>query len=149
MYKRQEPFVVEYNARMGDPETQVVLPLLKSDFIAALQASVDGTLGEVPFEMYQKSAATVVIASAGYPDHYETGKAVALADELSAMKDCQVFHAGTAYEGGRLVTAGGRVFSVTALGDTLRESIDRAYSAVEKISFEGAYYRTDIGAKAL
>lgn len=149
MIDRGEPFVVEYNARMGDPETQVVLPLLKSDFIAALQASVDGTLGEVPFEMYQKSAATVVIASAGYPDHYETGKAVALADELSAMKDCQVFHAGTAYEGGRLVTAGGRVFSVTALGDTLRESIDRAYSAVEKISFEGAYYRTDIGAKAL
>ena len=149
MIDRGEPSVVEYNARMGDPETQVVLPLLKSDFVAALLASVDGTLGEVPFEMHRKSAATVVIASGGYPDRYETGKPVTIADELSALQDCLLFHAGTAYEGGRLTTAGGRVFSVTALGETLRESIDRAYRAVEKIGFEGAYYRTDIGAKAL
>ncbi len=149
MIDRGEPSVVEYNARMGDPETQVVLPLLKSDFVAALLASVDGTLGEVPFEMHRKSAATVVIASGGYPDRYETGKPVTIADELSALQDSLLFHAGTAYEGGRLTTAGGRVFSVTALGETLRESIDRAYRAVEKIGFEGAYYRTDIGAKAL
>ena len=149
MIDRGEPSVVEYNARMGDPETQVVLPLLKSDFVEALQASVDGTLGEVPFEMYRKSAATVVIASGGYPDQYETGKPITIADELFPMEDCFLFHAGTTYEGGQLATAGGRVFSVTALGETLRESIDRAYSAVEKIGFEGAYYRTDIGAKAL
>jgi phosphoribosylamine---glycine ligase len=149
MIDQGEPSVVEFNARMGDPETQVVLPLLKSDFIGALQASVDGTLDEVPFEMHRKSAATVVISSGGYPDHYETGKPITIADELSAMEDCLVFHAGTVYEGGRLTTAGGRVFSVTALGETLRESIDHAYRAVEKIGFEGAYYRTDIGAKAL
>ena len=149
MIDNAEPFVVEYNARMGDPECQVVLPLLKSDFVEALMASVDGSLDDVPFEMHRKSAATVVIASGGYPDHYETGKLITLSDELSAMEECMLFHAGTAYEEGQLVTAGGRVFSVTALGSTLRESIDRAYCAVEKICFEGACYRTDIGAKAL
>ena len=149
MIDRGEPSVVEYNARLGDPETQVVLPLLKSDFIAALQASVDGTLDEVPFEMHQKSAATVVIASGGYPDHYETGKLVTIPDELAAQKDCLIFHAGTACDGGQLVTAGGRVFSVTALGETLRESIDGAYRVVQQISFEGAYYRKDIGTKGL
>ena len=149
MINNGEPFVVEYNARLGDPETQVVLPLLKSDFITALLASVDGTLGEVPFEMYRKTAATVVIASGGYPDHYETGRAITIADDVAEMKDCIVFHAGTSYENGRLMTAGGRVFSITAVGDNLRESVDRAYGAVEKIGFDGAYYRTDIGAKAL
>ncbi len=144
-----EPFVVEYNARMGDPECQVVLPLLKGDFVQALMASVDGSLDDVPFEMHHKSAATVVIASGGYPDHYETGKVITLSDELSTMEDCLLFHAGTAYEEAQLVTAGGRVFSVTAVGATLRQSIDRAYRAVEMIGFEGACYRTDIGAKAL
>lgn len=144
-----EPFVVEYNARLGDPETQVVLPLMKSDFVAALQASVDGKLAEAPFEMHQKSATTVVIASGGYPDHYESGKAITIAGELFTMEDCLLFHAGTSYVDGRLTTAGGRVFSVTALGKTLKESIDKAYKAVEKVSFDRAYYRTDIGAKAL
>jgi phosphoribosylamine--glycine ligase len=149
MIDKGEPSVVEYNARLGDPETQVVLPLLKSDFIAALQASIEGTLGEVPFEMYRKSAATVVIASGGYPDHYETGKPISINDEISEMKDCMVFHAGTVYKDGRLTTAGGRVFSVTAIGETLKESIDSAYRAVEKIGFEGAFYRKDIGARAI
>ncbi len=149
MINRGEPFVVEYNARLGDPETQVVLPLLKSDFVAALLASVEGTLGEHPFEMHRKSATTVVMASGGYPDHYETGKQITIAEDLAAMEDCLLFHAGTVCEGPRLVTAGGRVFSVTALGDTLGESIERAYSLVEKISFDGAYYRKDIGKKAL
>lgn len=144
-----EPSVVEYNARLGDPETQVVLPLLKSDFVEALLASVEGSLDEVSFEMQPQSATTVVIASGGYPDSYETGKAITIADDLSVMEDCLLFHAGTVYEEGRLTTSGGRVFSVTALGSTLRESIDRAYSAVAKIDFEGACYRTDIGAKAL
>ena len=149
MIDKGEPFVVEYNARMGDPECQVVLPLLKSDFVQALLASLEGSLDDVPFEMHRKSSATVVMASGGYPDHYETGRAITIADELSAMVDCMLFHAGTEYDGARLVTAGGRVFSVTAVGSTLRESIDRAYRAVETIGFEGACYRTDIGAKAL
>ncbi|MEI8103002.1 MAG: phosphoribosylamine--glycine ligase [Chlorobium sp.] len=149
MIDNGEPSVVEYNARLGDPETQVVLPLLKSDFIAALQASIDGTLDEVPFEMHQKSAATVVIASDGYPDDYETGKSLTIPTDVASMDESYLFHAGTLISAGQLVTAGGRVLSVTALGDTLRESIDRAYRVVEKISFEGAYYRTDIGAKGL
>ncbi|MEI8032030.1 MAG: phosphoribosylamine--glycine ligase [Chlorobiaceae bacterium] len=144
-----DPSVVEYNARLGDPETQVVLPLLKSDLVAALQASVDGTLDTIEFEMHAKSAATVVIASGGYPDNYPSGKPVTIDDEVYRLQERMVFHAGTAFEGEQLVTAGGRVFSVTALGDTLRESIDRAYEAVPKISFEGAYYRKDIGAKGL
>ncbi|TLU87453.1 MAG: phosphoribosylamine--glycine ligase [Chlorobium sp.] len=149
MINQGEPFVVEYNARLGDPETQVVLPLLKSDFVAALLASVDGTLGDHPFEMHRKSATTVVMASGGYPDHYETGKQITIAEDLAAMEDCLLFHAGTACDGDQLVTAGGRVFSVTALGETLVESIERAYRVVEKISFDGAYYRKDIGKKAL
>jgi phosphoribosylamine--glycine ligase len=151
MIDKGEPFVVEYNARLGDPETQVVLPLLKSDFVEALQACAEGEgrLDEVPFEMHLKSAATVVIASGGYPDKYETGKVVTIADEVSGMKECMVFHAGTICDGDQILTAGGRVFSVTALGETLRESIDRAYQTVEMISFDGAYFRTDIGAKAL
>ena len=149
MIERGNPSVVEYNARLGDPETQVVLPLLKSDFVEALLASVDGSLDEVSFEMHPQSATTVVIASGGYPDQYEIGKSITIADELSAMENCLLFHAGTAYDEGRLTTSGGRVFSVTALGSTLRESIEGAYRAVEKIGFEGASYRTDIGAKAL
>jgi phosphoribosylamine---glycine ligase len=150
MIEKGEPYVVEYNARLGDPETQVVLPLLKSDFIAALSACFDGTLDLVPFEMHAgKSAATVVIASGGYPDHYETGKPVSMSEDAASMQECMVFHAGTSLQQGRIVTAGGRVFSVTALGDTLRESIERAYRTVGKIVFEGAYCRKDIGAKAL
>jgi phosphoribosylamine---glycine ligase len=150
MIDNGEPSVVEYNARLGDPETQVVLPLLKSDFITALEACFDGTLSEVPFEMHEgKSASTIVIASGGYPDHYENGKVISIASDIDSLEQCMVFHAGTSYENGSLLTAGGRVFSVTALGNTLRESIDRAYQAVGKISFEGSYYRKDIGAKAL
>jgi phosphoribosylamine--glycine ligase len=149
MIDKGEPSVVEYNARLGDPETQVVLPLLKSDFVEALLASVEGRLDEVPFEMYTKSASTVVMASGGYPDHYETRKPVTIAETVAGMEECMVFHAGTLLEDGQLLTAGGRVFSVTALGDSLRESIDRAYRAVEKISFDGACFRKDIGAKAL
>jgi len=149
MIDHGEPAVVEYNARLGDPETQVVLPLLKSDFVAALQASVNGTLNGVPFEMHEKSATTVVLASAGYPDAYAIGKPITLADDAATMPDCLLFHAGTAYESGALVTAGGRVLSVTALGSTLRESIDRAYHLVTKITFDGAYYRSDIGAKGV
>ncbi len=149
MIDHGEPSVVEYNARLGDPETQVVLPLLKSDFVVALQASVEGTLDNVPFEMHKKSATTVVLASDGYPDAYAIGKPITLADDAATMHDCLLFHAGTTYESGKLVTAGGRVLSVTALGSTLPESIKRAYNMVTKITFDGAYYRSDIGAKGV
>jgi phosphoribosylamine--glycine ligase len=144
-----EPSVVEYNARLGDPETQVVLPLLKSDFIDALMASVSGGLEDIPFEMHPGSASTVVMASGGYPDSYSTGIDVQIDSAIYGMEKCMLFHAGTAYVDSRLTTAGGRVFSVTALGPTLRESLNSAYRALGTISFEGACFRRDIGARAL
>jgi phosphoribosylamine--glycine ligase len=144
-----EPSVVEYNARLGDPETQVVLPLLKSDFVDALSACFDGSLAEVPFEMHDGAGATVVMASAGYPDEYETGKAISIDPSVNDLEGVLVFHAGTKNDGSGLVTSGGRVLSVTACGSSLREALDRAYRGVGKIEFEGAAYRRDIGAKAL
>ncbi|NTV25075.1 MAG: phosphoribosylamine--glycine ligase [Chlorobiaceae bacterium] len=144
-----EPSVVEFNARLGDPETQVVLPMLKSDFVDALMASVDGGLDTVPFEMHAGAGATVVMASAGYPDAYETGREVSIDPSVADVEGLMVFHAGTKQDGERLVTSGGRVLSVTALGGNLREALDRAYAGIGMIRFEGACYRRDIGAKAL
>jgi phosphoribosylamine---glycine ligase len=149
MIDRGEPSVVEFNARLGDPETQVVLPLLKSDFVDALQASLDGELDSVPFEMHDGAGATVVMASAGYPDDYETGKKITIDQAVAGIAGVTVFHAGTKQEGQELVTAGGRVLTVTALGGTLQEALDRAYEGIGKIRFEGAYFRRDIGAKAI
>ncbi len=144
-----EPSVVEFNARLGDPETQVVLPLLKSDLFDALLASVDGGLDAVPFEMHPGSAATVVLASGGYPDAFETGRTITIDPAEGSPDEVMIFHAGTALRDGRLVTSGGRVLSVTALGSTLQECLQKAYRAVDRIHFEGAYCRRDIGAKAL
>ncbi|NTU68049.1 MAG: phosphoribosylamine--glycine ligase [Chlorobiaceae bacterium] len=149
MIERGEPSVVEFNARLGDPETQVVLPLLKSDFVDALMASVDGGLNDVPFEMHDGSAATVVMASAGYPDAYQSGKEISIDPTVALIDGATVFHAGTKREGSKLLTAGGRVLSVTALGGSLKDALDKAYEGIGKIHFEGACFRRDIGAKAL
>lgn len=143
------PSVVEYNARLGDPETQVVVPMLKSDLFDALLASVEGGLEAVPFEMQAGAAATVVMASKGYPDGYETGKAISIDPLVNDMDGVLVFHAGTRRDGDALVTSGGRVLSVTASGASLKEALDQAYRGVAAINFEGAVYRRDIGAKAL
>ena len=149
MIEEGEPSVVEFNARLGDPETQVVLPLLKSDLFDALMASVEGGLDTVPFEMHPGSAATVVMASGGYPDAFETGRTISIDPAEESPDEVMIFHAGTALRDGRLVTSGGRVLSVTALGSTLQECLQKAYRAVDRIHFEGAYCRRDIGAKAL
>ncbi len=149
MIDNGEPSVVEFNARLGDPETQVVLPLLKSDFVDALLASLDGSLGSVPFEMHDGAGATVVMASAGYPDAYETGAEITIDQAVEGIGGVTVFHAGTKQDGQKLVTAGGRVLTVTALGGGLKEALDRAYEGIGKIKFEGAYFRRDIGAKAI
>ncbi|NTU92978.1 MAG: phosphoribosylamine--glycine ligase [Chlorobiaceae bacterium] len=149
MIDNGEPSVVEFNARLGDPETQVVLPLLKSDFVDALVASLDGGLASVPFEMHGGAAATVVMASGGYPDAYESGRQIDVDPSVADIEGVLVFHAGTRQDGGRLLTSGGRVLSVTALGGSLKEALDRAYQGIGKISFEGACFRRDIGAKAL
>lgn len=143
------PKVIEYNCRFGDPETQVVLPLLKSDLLTVMQAVEEGRLAETEVEFEAGAACCVVIASGGYPGSYAGGKAISLAD-TPALREATVYHAGTKLDGaGTLVTSGGRVLGVTAAAPSLAEAVARAYRAAEAISFEGAYYRKDIGARAL
>ncbi|MBI1804575.1 MAG: phosphoribosylamine--glycine ligase [Ignavibacteria bacterium] len=146
------PKVVEYNCRFGDPETQVVLPLLDEDLVELMLASIDGTMKQ-NVHVKPQSAVCVVIASGGYPDAYETGKPIFGLENAVHDKDVVIFHAGTkhGHTKGEIVTAGGRVLGVTAIGskDNLEETIDRAYRAVEKITFDGAYYRSDIGKKGV
>ncbi|WP_287373811.1 phosphoribosylamine--glycine ligase [Prosthecochloris sp.] len=149
MIDNGEPSVVEYNARLGDPEAQVVLPLMQTELVEALEASLDGNLGEIAFEMKPLSATTVVLASEGYPGSYEKGKVIEIDPKLQEHDSVMVFHAGTVLEGGMLKTSGGRVLSVTALAPTLGESIALAYSSLGGVAFDGSYYRRDIGAKAL
>ena len=145
------PKVIEYNCRFGDPETQVVLPLLESDLLAVMQAVTNGPLADCEVKFSDKSAACVILASGGYPEAYEKGKAIAgLASGQPENGGAVVYHAGTKQEpDGALVTAGGRVLGVTALAPSLKEAIDAAYIAAETITFEGAHMRRDIGARAL
>ena len=145
MLTPQGPKVIEYNCRFGDPETQVVLPLLESDLFEIMQAVTEERLTDVPVKFADKSACCVVMASNGYPQKYETGFEITIPQDLSA----QVYVAGAKLDDGKLVTSGGRVLGVTATGDTLNDAIDNAYAAVEKVSFKNAYYRKDIGKRAL
>ncbi len=139
--------VLEYNARFGDPETQVILPLLQTDLLDVFDACLDGTLDQIPLTWKPGTAATVVMASGGYPDSYETGKPITGLENVP--EDVIVFHAGTRREGDQVVTAGGRVLAVTGLGPDLPSALARAYAGVQAIDFEGAQYRSDIGAKAI
>jgi phosphoribosylamine--glycine ligase len=141
--------VLEFNVRFGDPETQVILPRIAGDLLPAFNACVDGTLSDELIEWRDEHAVTVVMASGGYPGNYDKGKEITGLDSANAMDDVTVFHAGTALNGDMIVTSGGRVLAVTALGGDLRSAVDRAYKGVEAISFEGAQYRKDIAAKAL
>jgi len=148
----QGPRVLEFNARFGDPETQPLLIRLKSDLLDLLEAVVDENLSGLPESSVTwdpRPAVCVVMASGGYPGKLETGKPIAGLEELSRMPDVKVFHAGTRMDNGRVLTDGGRVLGVTALGDTLADAKKRAYEAVGKISFKGAHFRTDIADKAL
>lgn len=146
MLTEKGPYVIEYNMRFGDPETQVILPLLKTDLFSIMQACVSGTLRSVPMHWLEMSSCCVVIASGGYPGAVETGKKISGLG-LAQSDDITVCHAGTKREGDGYVTAGGRVLNVTALAPSLRGAITKAYSAVSRISFDGAFYRKDIGAK--
>lgn len=139
------PKVIEYNARFGDPETQVVLPRLKTDFVDIINAVIDGTLDKLDIEWSDEATACVVMASGGYPQAYKKGLEITGLDENGQVSGATVYHAGTKYTDGKFYTNGGRVLGVTASGKTLDEALDKAYSAVEKISFEGVHYRTDIG----
>ena len=135
--------------QFGAPEAQAVLPLLKTDLVDILTAVCEGTVKDLTLEVDNRAATTVVIASGGYPETYDTGFPITGLDEAEALGDVVVFHAGTGQENGHLVTAGGRVLAVTAVADDIRSSIDHAYGAVEKISFQDRYFRKDIGHRVL
>lgn len=139
------PKVIEYNARFGDPETQVVLPRLKTDLVDIINAVIDGTLSQLEIEWTNEATACVVMASGGYPQAYKKGLEITGLDEDGQVEGATVYHAGTSYKDGKFYTNGGRVLGVTASGETLDKALEKAYSAVKKISFEGAHYRTDIG----
>jgi phosphoribosylamine--glycine ligase len=145
MLTKNGPKVIEYNCRFGDPETQVVLPLLKGDLLEIMMATTNGTLANTKVEFSSDHAACVIMASKGYPLAYEKGKAM---DIPSDVKD-RVYVAGAKIEDGILKTNGGRVLGVTNVASTLEQALKLSYQDVEKISFDGAYYRKDIGAKAL
>ena len=145
MLTEKGPKVIEYNCRFGDPETQVVLPLLESDLLTVMKAVTDGKLSETEVKFRNQSACCVVMASKGYPVSYEKGYEITIPDEI---KD-RVYVAGAKLAGGRLLTDGGRVLGAVSTAETLAEAIKKAYGVAEKISFENAYYRRDIGKKAL
>lgn len=148
MLTPEGPRVIEYNARFGDPETQVVLPRLKTDLLDIMDAVIDGRLSEMNIEWSEQAAACVVMASGGYPAQYAKGLPISGLTEDGQVEGAVVYHAGTALQEGTFLTAGGRVLGVTALGDDLQQALDKAYQAVTKIQFEGAHYRKDIGKTA-
>lgn len=141
--------VLEFNCRFGDPETQVILPLLRTSLAQVMNACIDGCLDQVAFEWAESSCVCVVMASGGYPGSYQRGYEIEGLDAAAALPNTVVFHAGTQYEEGRTLTAGGRVLGATAWDDDLEGAIARAYAAVDRIHWQGAMHRTDIGAKGL
>ncbi len=149
MLTKEGPKVLEFNARFGDPETQVYLTRLENDLVEVLDASVSGKLEKIDLKWKAGAAVCVVLASGGYPGNYEKGKPISGLSEIAQMPDTKVFHAGTAKSGGQIVTSGGRVLGVTTWAKDLRAAQAAAYAAVEKISFEGMQFRRDIAAKAL
>ncbi len=151
MLTEEGPKVVEFNCRFGDPEAQVVLPLIADDLAEIMMRVAEGTLEAGRIRRHDASAVCVVMASNGYPDEYQAGKVISGLDAIDPAEGVVVFHAGTKREGSRIVSAGGRVLGVTAIGggDDLHGTIRAAYRAVERIRFDGAYFRTDIGRKGL
>ncbi len=145
MLTKDGPKVIEYNCRFGDPETQVVLPLLKTDLLTVMRAVTEERLADCPVEFSDESAACVIMASKGYPGSYEKGYPISIPADLEA----EVFVAGAKEKDGQLLTAGGRVLGVTALAEDLPGALKKAYAAVERIHFDNAYYRRDVGKRAL
>jgi phosphoribosylamine--glycine ligase len=138
----EEPYVIEYNVRMGDPETQVVLPRIKNDFVELLLATAEGRLSQVEIEIDDLSVTTVVVVSGGYPQEYQKGKKIT---GLEKVKGSIVFHAGTTVKEGKIVTNGGRVLAVTSYGEGHKSALKQSYAQIEKINFEGINFRKDIG----
>jgi phosphoribosylamine--glycine ligase len=143
------PQVIEFNCRFGDPETEAVLPRLRTDLAEMLFACADGRLSDVKVDLVDDAAVTVVLASGGYPGTYETGREIFGLSEAAALESVSVFHAGTTEQDDRVVTAGGRVLAVSALGPTLSDARARAYEACGLLSFDGMQYRRDIAERAV
>ncbi len=146
---KQGPKVLEFNARFGDPETQVVLPRLKTDLIDIFNAVIEGTLHKINIEWEDNAAVCVVMASGGYPGKYQKGKVISGLERLEKMKDIIVFHAGTKFQDDKIITSGGRVLGITAWDETISKAKERAYKGVKEIYFEDMYYRKDIASKAI
>jgi len=149
MIKGGSPYVLEFNCRLGDPETQPVLSRLNGDFVDIAFAILDGRLSDIEVRWRPEASVCVVLASRGYPGSYEKGKVITGLDEAKRQKDTFIFHAGTSFEGGNIVTSGGRVLGVTALGRDIKEARERAYRAAALIHFDGMHYRKDIAERAL
>lgn len=145
MLTEKGPLVIEYNARFGDPEAQVILPRLKNDLVTVLEACIDGRLSEIDLAFHDQAAVCVVLASQGYPLHYEKGLPISGLDYFTGKNDYFCFHAGTSKKNDKVVTNGGRVLGITALGDDLSEARKKAYQATEWIHFDNKYQRSDIG----
>jgi len=146
---KEGPKVLEFNARFGDPETQVILPRLKTDLIDILNAVIDSTLHKINIEWEDNAVVCVVVASGGYPEKYQKGKVINGLDKLEKMKNMIAFHAGTKFQEGRVVTSGGRVLGITAWDETISKAKEKAYKGIEEIYFEDMYYRKDIATKAI
>jgi phosphoribosylamine--glycine ligase len=149
MIHEGHPKVLEFNARFGDPETQPVLMRMKGDIVPILEACIKGNLSQHKIEWDNRASVCVVMTSKGYPGDYEKGKIIEGLKEVSQMERVFVFHAGTTFKDGKIMTSGGRVLGVAGLGEDIPRAIERAYQAVKKISWDGVHYRTDIGQKAL
>ncbi|MBI4711261.1 MAG: phosphoribosylamine--glycine ligase, partial [Candidatus Omnitrophica bacterium] len=150
MLTKEGPFVLEYNCRFGDPETEVILPRLRSDLLPVLVQVANGCLESESLEWHDKACITVVMASGGYPGSYEKGFPIQGLETAKGQSDVAVFHAGTAFnEQKQVVTAGGRVLAVTAWGDSLKAAHERVYQVITQIHFEGGFCRRDIGQKAI
>jgi len=147
MLTKNGPKVLEYNARFGDPEAQVILPRLKNDLVEVVEKAIDGRLDEIELDWDKRQAVCVVLASGGYPVSYRKGYPITGLQEQEKKKDLMVFHAGTRLEGNQIVTSGGRVLGITALGETIEQARKAAYLAVDEIKFTDKQYRTDIGIK--
>ncbi|WP_027138131.1 phosphoribosylamine--glycine ligase [Gaetbulibacter saemankumensis] len=137
-----DPKVIEYNVRMGDPETEVVFPRLKNDLVEVLQAMADGTLDKISIEIDERAATTIMLVSGGYPEAYEKGKEIT---GIEAIEDSIPFHAGAQLKDGKVLTSGGRVMAITSYGNTYQEAIKKSYQNIEKLHFDKMYYRKDIG----
>jgi len=137
-----QPIVIEYNVRMGDPETEVVIPRIKSDLVELFMAVSNNKLNEVSIEIDERTAATVMLVSGGYPEDYEKNKEIF---GLDKVKDSLVFHAGTVIENGKILSNGGRVLAITSLGNDIQEALKKSYQNIDKLHFDKMYFRKDIG----